>query len=765
MAEQVSQGKSADQVCTFLFKKPGRKGGAGRRKRPACDPDSGESGSSSDEGCTVVRPEKKRAAHNPMIQKTSGSGKQKGAYCDLSSEEEEKTGNESLGVVYKSTRSAKPVGPEDMGATAVYELDTEKERDAQAIFERSQKIQEELRGKEDDKIYRGINNYQKYMKPKDTSMGNASSGMVRKGPIRAPEHLRATVRWDYQPDICKDYKETGFCGFGDSCKFLHDRSDYKHGWQIERELDEGRYGVYEDENYEVESDDEEIPFKCFICRQTFQNPVVTKCKHYFCETCALQHFRTTPRCYGFSLKENLRNSEKNYQETLRRLESRFFEEKGFSGPHRLEQEAEKRIIMLAERAHHEAVVQLNTAGRNVFKENVYLHKALAYHLKEAEVRQKNSKKMEESHSCLLQQKEINDLLVKEKIMQLTQQKSQIQALQKKVISLESALTYMTTEFEAEVLKLQQKAVIENQAGLVEIDKLQQLLQMKDREMNRVKRLAKNILDERTEVEQFFLDALYEVKQQILTSRKHYKQIAQAAFNLKMRTACAGRTEYPRIRTFDGKEQSTNSVNQDLMEAEKWPTTQKNVDIRDLTWEQKEKVLRLLFAKMNGFAARKYSQSSKPPVPDHIDYDSGEMKETGDENNLLDQTFITQQASVSDSNIVVSPGAIPQRLQDSDIVDLGNRAAQQMTPQQVQADPSLCNLALNMFKTVSQRKREFQLKSYLFAIEIGVSPERRSRASERKHWQRHWNGDIHAHLKRTNTHQRPRVLPKGLAVSM
>lgn len=38
--------------------------------------------------------------------------------------------------------------------------------------------------------------------------------MVRKGPIRAPANLRATVRWDYQPDICKDYKETGFCGFG-----------------------------------------------------------------------------------------------------------------------------------------------------------------------------------------------------------------------------------------------------------------------------------------------------------------------------------------------------------------------------------------------------------------------------------------------------------------------------------------------------------------------------------------------------------------------
>lgn len=36
----------------------------------------------------------------------------------------------------------KPVGPEDMGATATYQLDTERDNDAQAIFERSQKIQE-----------------------------------------------------------------------------------------------------------------------------------------------------------------------------------------------------------------------------------------------------------------------------------------------------------------------------------------------------------------------------------------------------------------------------------------------------------------------------------------------------------------------------------------------------------------------------------------------------------------------------------------------
>ncbi|XP_058511502.1 basal body-orientation factor 1 isoform X2 [Ochotona princeps] len=358
------------------------------------------------------------------------------------------------------------------------------------------------------------------------------------------------------------------------------------------------------------------------------------------------------------LKESLRNTERKHQETLRRLESRFFEEK-----HRLEQEAEKKVIMLAERAHHEAIVQLNNAGRSVFKENVYLQKALAYHQKEADTLQKNSQKLKENHTFLLHQKEINDLLVKEKIMQLTQQRSQIQTLQKKVVSLENALSYMTREFETEVLKLQQQSMVENQAGRVEMDKLQQLLHMKDKEMNRVKKLAKNILDERTEVERFFLDALHQVKQQILFNRQHYRQIAQAAFNLKMREACAGRTEYPKIRTFDGREHSTNSVNQDLLEAERWTITQGNVDIGDLTWEQKEKVLRLLFAKMNGFAPRKYSQSSRPPVPEYVASDSEDSKEFGDESKPQDQTFITQQVPISDCSGEMMLPSIPQGSQE------------------------------------------------------------------------------------------------------
>lgn len=124
--------------------------------------------------------------------------------------------------------------------------------------------------------------------------GNASSGLNRLGPIRATQYMRSSVRWDYAPDICKDYKETGFCTFGDSCKFMHDRSDYKHGWEIERDWEEGKLVESKDDEFLVTSseDEEELPFACHICREEFKSPVMTKCQHYFCEKCAMEKCRT-----------------------------------------------------------------------------------------------------------------------------------------------------------------------------------------------------------------------------------------------------------------------------------------------------------------------------------------------------------------------------------------------------------------------------------------------------------------------------------------
>jgi RING finger protein 113A len=56
------------------------------------------------------------------------------------------------------------------------------------------------------------------------------------------------------------------------------------GWGPEAEADEAAEA-------ERRADDE-LPFACFLCREAWDActspPVVTRCKHYFCEKCALK---------------------------------------------------------------------------------------------------------------------------------------------------------------------------------------------------------------------------------------------------------------------------------------------------------------------------------------------------------------------------------------------------------------------------------------------------------------------------------------------
>lgn len=137
--------------------------------------------------------------------------------------------------------------------------------------------------------------------------GSGAASAKPFGPLSAPTHLRTSVRVDYQPDVCKDYKETGYCGFGDSCKFLHDRSDYKSGWQLDKDWAErqrerrDRMLRGQDPDKEAESpkpqvDDGGLPFACHICRAPFKSPVETLCLHYFCEKCALKRMSTHGTC-------------------------------------------------------------------------------------------------------------------------------------------------------------------------------------------------------------------------------------------------------------------------------------------------------------------------------------------------------------------------------------------------------------------------------------------------------------------------------------
>lgn len=140
--------------------------------------------------------------------------------------------------------------------------------------------------------YKGSANYSTFIEKNP----NAPNRQV--GPVKAPTNIRTITVTDFAPDVCKDYKQTGFCGFGDSCKFLHAREDYKQGWQLDKEWEKAGKTSKSSNNAkegQEDMDDEEkmlesIPFACIICKGPYKTPVVTKCGHYFCERCAMTRY-------------------------------------------------------------------------------------------------------------------------------------------------------------------------------------------------------------------------------------------------------------------------------------------------------------------------------------------------------------------------------------------------------------------------------------------------------------------------------------------
>ena len=269
------------------------------RKRAADEDGEGGAGGEGGEAPAVVRPAPKARREGALGGSTAS-----------------RDGDAKPVFAYEADRQRQAAG--DGGATATLETETPFDRDARAAREAvlAQASRLGPDGREvDDGLYHGANAYIDYRKGfrREHNAGSEKASGTH-GPLRAPTNVRFTFIMDYKPDICKDYKETGYCGYGDSCKFMHDRGDYKAGWQLDREWDDKEQArkareaaalagmlaeVEGGEAAKEEEAEDDLPFACFICRRTWadaRDPVVTRCKHYFCEQCALQHNSKNKTC-------------------------------------------------------------------------------------------------------------------------------------------------------------------------------------------------------------------------------------------------------------------------------------------------------------------------------------------------------------------------------------------------------------------------------------------------------------------------------------
>ncbi|XP_008421841.1 basal body-orientation factor 1-like [Poecilia reticulata] len=169
--------------------------------------------------------------------------------------------------------------------------------------------------------------------------------------------------------------------------------------------------------------------------------------------------------------------------------------------------------------------------------------------------------------------------------------------------MEQALKHMKEE----ATENEKRNQVTTQASQVELDKLQKIITMREKELCQVKKLARTIVDQRKDMEMFFHDALENVRQEMAKERK--KRVKGAKQDCqKFRDGTEGKGKFPLIHNVDQSPTSTNSVYSDMKAPGNWPHC-KEVYISDLTWEQKEKVLTLLFAKMNGNAERASKSST------------------------------------------------------------------------------------------------------------------------------------------------------------
>ncbi|KAF8821928.1 zinc finger (CCCH type) motif-containing protein [Cardiosporidium cionae] len=212
---------------------------------------------------------------------------------------------------------------DDQRATALFSVNTDTSCDHRSILERNSAIGDAIiSGELQEGIYRGKGAYKPILRRREGAIAAGKYTGVY-GPVRGSESIRMTMRIDLNPEICKDYKETGYCGFGDTCKFLHDRSDYKAGWQLEKEWEDTQKRkqaklqrlaekMYRQASQDADQDCEglsdsgasdshgdNVPFACLICKKKWQdceNPVVTTCGHYFCGGCAFKRYSKSSKC-------------------------------------------------------------------------------------------------------------------------------------------------------------------------------------------------------------------------------------------------------------------------------------------------------------------------------------------------------------------------------------------------------------------------------------------------------------------------------------
>lgn len=197
--------------------------------------------------------------------------------------------------------------------------------------------------------------------------------------------------------------------------------------------------------------------------------------------------------------------------------------------------------------------------------------------------------------------------------------------EERITALENKLKELSQNQHAGTAKLRRGLENALEEQTLDAAGLRQMVRIKQKELSKVRKAAECVLEQRTEVEQFFLDALERVKGEVASQREQAYAKDVQTYRLQLKEAMhdpTGTATFPKIRALQAGKDVTRFT---LGDAEPPKRHEGRVQLSDLSAEDREHVLRLLFAKINAV------HGSVQPRPSHT---------------MGDQTFMTTQSPMT-----------------------------------------------------------------------------------------------------------------------
>eukprot|EP00955_Chlamydomonas_euryale_P111011 366031-Chlamydomonas_euryale.AAC.15 len=242
---------------------------------------------------------------------------------------------------------------------------------------------------------------------------------------------------------------------------------------------------------------------------------------------------------------------------------------------KMRKEYEQRMEEIKKAAEEEIDERLDASVKRILHQNRRMAEELKIHVQETDALQGEVRILEQERQRLMREVALKAELEGGFAKRGAQQHMVIKEAHSKIHALDASMQQLMADFEKERQALAKTTGAQVAEACAQADALRRLVKLKTRELKNVRRLAQEVLLQRSDVESFLLSSLHHVRKEVERG------------SLKPGSTVSGIGEaHGRITG--------------------------RLDIKDLPWDDRERVLRLLFAKINNQA----QQAHYSRLPDH-----------------------------------------------------------------------------------------------------------------------------------------------------